>query len=152
MYYIQTYVQSLAVSIIIGNQLRQWTAATLVSCGSAAPVLIESMRSQCCSCPMGGSSGQPSNPVRPRIQEGLKLTLLITHNHNPQPSAFLEDNYPAYYPAQLFAVHSTQNKTSIYFNSHNQRNSTRTPDALDTSHTPGVSDMADSPNAPCLCI
>ena len=117
-----------------------------------APVLIESMRSQCCSCPMGGSSGQPSNPVRPRIQEGLKLTLLISHNHNPRSSAFLEDNYPAYYPAQLFAVHSNQNKTSIYFNSHNQRNSTRTPDALDTSHTPGVSDMADSPNAPCLCI
>ena len=55
------------------GQWRPWWVVELL-----APVLIESMRSCCsCSCPPLAAL----IPVRPRIQEGLKLTLLIT-THN----------------------------------------------------------------------
>ena len=49
----QAYVKSvLAIIIIIGNQLRQWTAATLVSCGECAQWVVGGSVTRDCGAPV----------------------------------------------------------------------------------------------------
>ena len=49
----QAYVESvLAIIIIIGNQLRQWTVATLVSCGECAQWVVGGSVTRDCGAPV----------------------------------------------------------------------------------------------------